>query len=100
MMLVSLIHLADQKLRYWDILQSLLHPFLFLFIDAEVENRMSPLIPQYKNLGEDCWGGCSRREGLCGWCGYDGHCCRKGRTGDGCDGQMGGANDHICVKKA
>ena len=52
----------------------------------------------YKNLGKNCWGACGRKDGFCSWCGTEGLCCRKGWTGNGCDGKMGG-NGHACVKR-
>ena len=52
----------------------------------------------YKNLGEDCWWGCSQTQGACAWCGTEGLCCRKGHVGNGCDGQVGDDDFHMCVK--
>lgn len=53
---------------------------------------------RYKNLGEDCGRGRCKRQGFCSWCGTEGRCCRKGYLGGGCEMQMGGENNHICVK--
>merc|ERR1712110_83117 len=51
-----------------------------------------------QNKGKECWWVCGRREGECSWCG-DGMCCRKGWTGNGCDGTIGGRRNHQCVAK-
>ena len=52
-----------------------------------------------KNTGKDCWDECSQKDGPCTWCGTEGLCCRKGYTGNGCNGQMGGDSMHMCVTK-
>jgi len=52
-----------------------------------------------EHIGEDCWGDCNAEQGQCNWCGYDGWCCRKDWTGNGCDGTFGGENQHVCVQK-
>ena len=36
-------------------------------------------------------------EGQCDWCGNAGWCCRKEWIGNGCNGSIGGANQHECV---
>ena len=52
---------------------------------------------RYKNIGVDCWNGCSSKEGRCAWCGTEGMCCRLGWTGNGCDGNMGiEGHGHVC----
>jgi len=51
------------------------------------------------NTGEDCWHECGSKEGPCSWCGTEGLCCRKGWTGNGCSGNMGGDDMHMCVKE-
>ena len=52
----------------------------------------------YKNLGEECWKYCGDKEGSCSWCGTRGQCCRKGWTGNGCNGVEGGDNVHMCTQ--
>ena len=52
-----------------------------------------------ENGFQDCWNGCNKQEGKCAWCGTDGWCCRKDRVGNGCDGNIGGPNNHQCVLK-
>jgi len=52
-----------------------------------------------EHAGEDCWNGCNSKEGKCDWCGADGWCCRQGSIGNGCDGTIGGQNNHMCVLK-
>ena len=51
------------------------------------------------NAGEDCWYECGRKEGPCSWCGTEGLCCRKGWTGNGCSGNIGGDDMPRCVKE-
>ena len=51
------------------------------------------------NGGKDCWDGCNKKQGKCGWCGKDGWCCRKGWMGNGCDGTFGGPGNHRCALK-
>ena len=46
-----------------------------------------------ENMGEICWDPCDEKQGACEFCGLDGVCCRKGYTGNGCDGEIGG-DDH------
>ena len=56
-----------------------------------------------ENYGMDCWQGyaCGGTQGPCAWCGPDGYCCKKGWTGNGCDGTMGIAGSgHDCVGPA
>jgi len=51
------------------------------------------------HAGEDCWGGCSGKQGLCSWCGT-GLCCRYGwsDTSNGCDGTVGiEGKGHVCA---
>lgn len=55
--------------------------------------------PGLENMGETCWYPCDKKEGACGFCGLDGVCCRKGYTGNGCDGKIGGDDDHRCASK-
>merc|ERR1712129_160126 len=50
-----------------------------------------------ENGGQNCWGDCNNQQGKCAWCGTDGWCCRKGWTGNGCDGTYGGDDHHLCV---
>merc|ERR1712051_680775 len=52
-----------------------------------------------ENGGQHCWAGCNSQQGKCAWCGTDGWCCKKGWTGNGCDGTFGGSNHHLCVLK-
>ena len=52
-----------------------------------------------ENGFQDCWDDCNKQEGKCAWCGTDGWCCRKDWVGNGCDGNIGGPNDHQCVLK-
>ena len=49
------------------------------------------------HAGEDCWNNCNYVEGQCDWCGNVGWCCRKEWIGNGCDGSIGGTNQHQCV---
>lgn len=57
------------------------------------------------NAGKDCWWDCNRQSGPCGWCdagasGSEGMCCRSGYIENGCDGVLGGSNNHTCVYPA
>ena len=42
---------------------------------------------------------CNNNQGKCNYCGFDGLCCKKGLTGNGCDGSFGGSNQHQCALK-
>ena len=33
------------------------------------------------------------------YCGAQGWCCRKGQTGNGCNGRIGGSGKHVCIPK-
>lgn len=52
-----------------------------------------------ENEGQDCWGGCAGRQGICSWCGPFGMCCRFGwsDTSNGCDGSIGVQGRGVCV---
>lgn len=52
---------------------------------------------QIANKGQNCYRPCHEVQGKCDWCGADGWCCRKGWTGNGCDGTFGIENHHTCV---
>ena len=54
------------------------------------------MIIGFHNSEKDCYSYCSG-DGKCSWCGDQGYCCRKGYTGNGCDGQMGWDKHHSCV---
>ena len=54
----------------------------------------------FKNGGKHCWWECDEKRGPCTFCGKDGLCCRKGVTGNGCDGIIGGHKLHACVPEA
>ena len=56
-------------------------------------------ISALKNTGKSCWVECGAKEGPCYWCGTEGLCCRKGRTGNGCSGIMGVDGMHVCVRE-
>ena len=49
------------------------------------------------NAGEECWWECNKQQGKCDWCGTEGWCCRIDWTGNGCDGSIGGTENHQCV---
>merc|ERR1712061_722392 len=58
------------------------------------------------NRGEHCWFQCGKNRGPCSWCGgksdsgtrvIQGACCRRGWSGNGCDGRRGGRNRHECT---
>ena len=49
------------------------------------------------NAGEECWWECNKQQGKCDWCGTEGWCCRMNWKGNGCDGSIGGANNHQCT---
>ena len=51
------------------------------------------------NIGLNCWYKCGEEQGPCDWCGQDGNCCKKGLTGNGCDGTIGGLTRHECAGK-
>jgi len=51
-----------------------------------------------ENEGQECWWNCGGQEGHCWWCGVEGMCCRQGWVGNGCDGKIGGPNNHQCAK--
>ena len=52
-----------------------------------------------ENEGTDCWNGCNHTQGPCQWCGSEGFCCKFGWVGNGCDGNMGAAEGHVCTEK-
>ena len=58
---------------------------------------------EIKNLGQECWGNCSKEQGPCTWCGAGGYCCTKkpswNDTSKGCDGTFGGQTRHECFLK-
>ena len=47
-----------------------------------------------KNVGKKCW-----EQGQNDYCGTNGWCCRKGSTGNGCDGSFGGTMNYRCSPK-
>ena len=49
------------------------------------------------HLGKECWTKCGEKDGYCDWCDGDGLCCREGRVGNGCDGEMGEPYRHTCM---
>ena len=49
------------------------------------------------HLGKECWTKCGEKDGYCDWCDGDGLCCREGRVGNGCDGEMGEKYRHTCM---
>ncbi len=55
-----------------------------------------PTLPKLQHINEDCWEGCSEEQGYCKWCGT-GLCCKRKESGNGCDGEVGGYNNHVCV---
>ena len=50
-----------------------------------------------QNSDERCWGKCEAKDGPCEWCGTEGWCCRQKNIKNGCDGNLGSKNHHICV---
>jgi len=50
------------------------------------------------HLGEQCWSQCGEQTGYCPqFCG-SGLCCRQGFIGNGCNGNMGDQEHHVCVE--
>ena len=59
------------------------------------------ILGSLEDAGKDCLHKC-HKQGKCDWCSADGGwCCRKGEkyTGNGCDGSIGGLDNHLCVYK-
>ena len=55
------------------------------------------ILLDYEHLGEQCWSQCGEKTGYCPqFCG-SGLCCRQGFTGNGCNGNMGDPEHHVCV---
>ena len=71
-----------------NVIQTILRAYHFLCLGSGLENG-----------GQDCWGGCNKKQGKCAWCGTNGWCCRESWIGNGCDGTLGGPNQHLCVLK-
>ena len=53
-------------------------------------------IPIRRNVGKPCHEKCEK-DGHCFWCGLEGMCCKQGRILNGCDGIIGGADEHECT---
>ena len=56
-------------------------------------------IPIRQNVGQSCLSVCDK-DGPCFWCGLEGMCCKRGRIVNGCDGKIGGVDEHECAKEA
>ena len=53
-----------------------------------------------ENGDKDCLTQCKDIQGKCpDYCGFDGYCCKKDSTGNGCDGSIGGSDRLECVLK-
>ena len=50
------------------------------------------------NAGKECWAACGKADGACpAFCGPQGLCCRAGWVEKGCDGKIGGKDNHQCA---
>ena len=67
------------------------------------------LLEKLQNLGQRCWQQCQNdssaigSKGPCEFCGTEGFCCRRSGNQvngkiNGCDGFMGGLNNHECAE--
>ena len=73
---------------------------MLIKIDFANNLQWKSIIIGFHNSEKDCnhpCGGTDELNGQCAWCGDQGYCCRKGYTGNGCDGQMGWDKHHSCV---
>ena len=52
------------------------------------------------NIGEECKTQFGCENGYCPSCGREGLCCKKGITGCGCSGRVGGETRHECTRDA
>jgi len=53
-----------------------------------------------KNAGAHCYHNCGDKQGWCPWCG-NGLCCRKNwASSNGCNGKIGGHEQHVCVGRS
>ena len=52
------------------------------------------------NIGEECKAQFGCENGHCPSCGRDGLCCKKGVTGCGCSGRVGGGTRYECTRDA
>ena len=52
------------------------------------------------NIGEECKAQFGCENGHCPSCGRDGLCCKKGVTGCGCSGRVGGETRYECTRDA
>ena len=61
------------------------------------------ILEKLKNIGQPCISECnieSNGTGPCAWCGTEGFCCQhNGAPKNGCDGFMGGQNEHECAEE-
>ena len=74
-------------------------PFDFLFIARALFATKGNDTAEVSacHLGKECWTKCGEKDGYCDWCDGDGLCCREGRVGNGCDGEMGEPYRHTCM---
>lgn len=54
---------------------------------------------EVNNLGRECMNAGRCQDGRCGYCG-NGLCCRMGKAGGDCSGEVGGENHHVCIPAA
>jgi len=66
-------------------------------LNDECKKLCQPQVCAPKEPEQDCWAPCNEKNGKCDWCQYGGKCCRKGHVGDGCSGDEGHDDRHICV---
>ena len=51
----------------------------------------------FAHVGESCWDQCYMKNGYCDFCGHQGSCCRQTYTGNGCSGNEGDKDRHMCI---
>ena len=64
-------------------------------VDAEKQSCVLNL--PLANIGEECKSQYGCEEGPCASCGSEGLCCKKGSSGSGCSGLVGGTTRHECT---
>jgi len=66
-------------------------------LNEKCKKLCQPQVCAPKEPEHDCWAPCNEKNGTCDWCQYGGKCCRKGHEGEGCSGDEGHEDRHICV---
>ena len=78
-------------------IDKLMVPYIYMNAYCIIKPNITDNPGELANDGVDCWQGCNKKQGKCDWCGTEGWCCRMNWKGNGCDGSIGGANNHQCT---